>query len=300
MNALLAAAATVNQRRRSNAGTASAGVSLVAMARPSRTPPRIVRRVVRAVASTRIAAAAIPAATTSTWALLPASRATIGHQDHSAAVRMSRRSRLRPNSSSTVMSTATSAVVAWIGLVELLANGRKWTPRKDASATGGELGGTGGRPVDGRAAGGEFGGRMVADIGLGDAVLGPWVEEELVAQAGELPGRGHVLVRIDARGLHPAVPDVAVEVVAVLRGRGHRGELDGDAAEHDEHDRGPQRHLPQQPGGGDEREPRADEQRQRPYPRGIVAGTDEQQDQAGHHHQGQADRDHAKFCVHAA
>src|ERR1035441_7982218 len=280
MNALLAAAATVNQRRRSKAGTASAGVSLVAMARPSRTPPRIVRRVVRAVASTRIAAAAIPAATTSTWALLPASRATIGHQDHSAAVRMSRRIRLRPNSSSTVMSTATSAVVAWIGLVELLANGRKCTPRKYASATGGELGG-----------------RMVADIGLGDAVLGPWVEEELVAQAGELPGRGHVLVRIDARGLHPAVPDVAVEVVAVLRGRGHRGELDGDAAEHDEHDRGPQRHLPQQPGGGDEREPRADEQRQRPYPRGIVAGTDEQQDQAGHHHQGQADRDHAKFCV---
>ena len=79
--------------------TASAGVILVAMARPSRIPPRMVRRVVRAVASTRIAAAVMPTATTLTWALLPASRITVGHQDHSAAMRMSRPSLRRPKSS---------------------------------------------------------------------------------------------------------------------------------------------------------------------------------------------------------
>ena len=84
----------------------------------------MVRRVVRAVASARIAAAVMPTATTSTWALLPASRITVGHQDHSAAMRMSRPSRRRPNSSSTVMSTATSAVVAWMGVLESLAVGR--------------------------------------------------------------------------------------------------------------------------------------------------------------------------------
>ena len=83
-----------------------------------------VRRVVRAVASTRIAAAVIPTATTLTWALLPASRTTVGHHDHRAAMRMSRPSRPRPNSSSTVTSTATSAVVAWMGVLESLAVGR--------------------------------------------------------------------------------------------------------------------------------------------------------------------------------
>ena len=83
----------------------------------------MVRRVVRAVASTSSAAAVMPTATTSTWALLPASRATVGHQDHSAAIRTSRRSRPRPNSSSTVVSTAAKAVVAWRGVVESLAEG---------------------------------------------------------------------------------------------------------------------------------------------------------------------------------
>ncbi len=97
----------------------------------------MVRRVVRAVASVITAAAAIPTATTSTWALLPASRATIGHQDHRAAVRISRPSRRRPTSSSTVVSTAASAVVAWMGALESLAEGRKCTPRKNVSATGG-------------------------------------------------------------------------------------------------------------------------------------------------------------------
>ena len=123
MNALPAAIATVIQRRRSTAGTVSTGVTLVAMARPSSTPPSTVRRVVRAVASTSSAAAVMPTATTSTWALLPASRATVGHHDHSAAIRTSRPSRPRPNSSSTVVSTATNAVVAWMGVVELLPEG---------------------------------------------------------------------------------------------------------------------------------------------------------------------------------
>ena len=124
MNAPPAERATVSQRRRSSAGTASAGVSLVATARPSRIPPTIVRRVVRAVASTSTAAAAMPTAITSTCALLPASRATVGHHDHSAAIRTSRPSRFRPNSSRTVTSTAASAVVAWMGVLESLPSGR--------------------------------------------------------------------------------------------------------------------------------------------------------------------------------
>ena len=118
------AAATVNQRRRSKAGAASTGVSLVAMARPSRTPPSAVRRRVRAVARVSTATAVIATATTSTWALLPASRATVGHHDHSAAIRISRPSRPSPNSSRTVVSTATSAVVAWMGVVESSPVGR--------------------------------------------------------------------------------------------------------------------------------------------------------------------------------
>ena len=84
----------------------------------------MVRRVVRAVARVSTAAAVMPTAITSTWALLPASRTTVGHQDHSAAMRMSRPSRPRPNSNSTVVSTATSAVVAWMGMLESLAEGR--------------------------------------------------------------------------------------------------------------------------------------------------------------------------------
>jgi hypothetical protein len=84
----------------------------------------MVLRVVRAVASRRIAAAAMPTAITSTWALLPASTATVGHQDHSAAVRMSRPSRRRPNSSNPVMSTAASPVAAWMGVLDRSAPGR--------------------------------------------------------------------------------------------------------------------------------------------------------------------------------
>ena len=95
------------------------------MARPSRIPPRTVRPVrPRAVASTSSAAAAMPTATMSTWALLPASTATVGHHAHSAAIRTSRPSRLRPNSSSTVVSSATPAVAAWMGVVESSADGR--------------------------------------------------------------------------------------------------------------------------------------------------------------------------------
>jgi hypothetical protein len=125
MNALPAASATVIQRRRSTAGTVSTGVTLVAMASPSSTPPRTVGRVrPPAVASSISAAAVMATATTSTCALLPASRATVGHQDHSAAIRTSRPSRPRPNSSSTVVSTATSAVAAWMGVVESLPAGR--------------------------------------------------------------------------------------------------------------------------------------------------------------------------------
>ena len=65
----------------------------------------------------------MPTATTSTWAELPASRATVGHHDHSAAIRTSRPSRPSPNSSSTVVSTAMNAVVAWIGVVDELPEG---------------------------------------------------------------------------------------------------------------------------------------------------------------------------------
>src|SRR5262249_45194611 len=123
-NALPADTATVTQRRRSTAGTISTGVILVAMARPSSTPPRAVRVLVRAVASTRIATVAMPTAITSTWALLPASRATVGHHDHRAAIFTSRPSQPRANSSSTVMRMAANAVVAWIGLAETLPVGR--------------------------------------------------------------------------------------------------------------------------------------------------------------------------------
>ena len=118
MNALAAETATVTQRRRSSPGRVSTGVSLVAMARPSRIPPSTVRRVLRAVASRSTAAAVMPTAITSTWALLPASRATVGHHDHSAAIRTSRPSRPRPNTSSPVVSTAASAVAAWMGVLE--------------------------------------------------------------------------------------------------------------------------------------------------------------------------------------
>ena len=123
MNALPAEIATVIHRRRRTAGTVSTGVTLVAMAKPSSTPPSAVRRLVRAVASTSSAAAAMPTATTSTWAELPASKATVGHHDHSAAIRTSRPSRPSPNSSSTVVSTATRAVVTWMGVAELLPEG---------------------------------------------------------------------------------------------------------------------------------------------------------------------------------
>ena len=146
-----------------------------------------------------------------------------------------------------------------------------------------------GRPVDLRAARGEFGGRMTADVRRRDAVLGVGVEEELVPQPGQLRGRGDVLVRVDARGLDFPVPDVAVEIVAAPRRRGHRDRLQGDAAEQDERDRGPPRHLPQQPGGGDERDPGADQQRQPAEPRRVEAGPDEQQDQGRRHRQGEAD-----------
>jgi hypothetical protein len=156
-----------------------------------------------------------------------------------------------------------------------------------------------GRPVDGRAARGQFGGRMADHVGLRHAVLGAGVEEELIPQPGELTGRRDVGVRVDARRLDSSVPDVAVQVVAVLRRRGHRGQLEADAAEQDRGDRGPARHLAQQPDRDDEHQPRADQQRQRPYPGGIETGTHEQQHQAGHHDEGQADRGHAEFCVHA-
>ena len=84
----------------------------------------MVRRVVRAVASARTAAAVIATATTSTCALLPASRITVGHHDHNAAIRTSRPSRPSPTSSSTVTSTATAAAVAWMGRLESLAGCR--------------------------------------------------------------------------------------------------------------------------------------------------------------------------------
>jgi hypothetical protein len=76
------------------------------------------------VARISSAAAVMATATTSTWALLPASSATVGHHDQSAAIRGSRPSRPRPNISMTVVSTATSAVVAWMGVLESLPPGR--------------------------------------------------------------------------------------------------------------------------------------------------------------------------------
>ena len=57
--------------------------------------------------------------------------------------------------------------------------------------------------------------------------------EEPVTQESQLRSGGRVGVRVDAGRLHPAVPDVAVQVVAALRGGGQRGQLDRDRTEQD-------------------------------------------------------------------
>ena len=136
------------------------------------------------------------------------------------------------------------------------------------------------------------------DVAGGDAVLRAGVEKELVPQPGELGRGGHVLVRVDARGLHPAVPHIAVEIVAVGARYGHRDRLEADAAEQDEHHRRPPRHLPQQPGGGEEGQPGTDDERQRAELRRIEAGPHDQQQQHRRHRKGQADRGHPQFSVH--
>ena len=62
--------------------------------------------------------------------------------------------------------------------------------------------------------------------------------QEPVAEEGQLRRGRRVGVRVDAGRLDPAVPDVAVQVVAALRRRGQRGQLHRDPAEQD-HRRGP-------------------------------------------------------------
>lgn len=58
--------------------------------------------------------------------------------------------------------------------------------------------------------------------------------EKAVAQPGKVRVVGWVPVRVDAGGLHPAVPGVAVEIVGELRmpGDGHRAQRDAARGQH--------------------------------------------------------------------
>ncbi|HMH94224.1 MAG TPA: hypothetical protein VK586_24475 [Streptosporangiaceae bacterium] len=109
------AAATVTGRRRSTAGTARTGVTLVAMARPSSSPPP--SRPVSPPGRARVSSAATVrnAASTSTCAPLPACRAVTGHHAHKTASRGSRPSRRSPPTSRKLVAMAHSAPAAWIG-----------------------------------------------------------------------------------------------------------------------------------------------------------------------------------------
>ena len=122
--------------------------------------------------------------------------------------------------------------------------------------------------------------------------------EERVAQVGQLRGRRHVGVRVDPGGLHPAVPHVAVHVVARLRRRRHRHDLDGDPADDDEGDRPPHRDAAQQPRRAGEQYPRGHDQRQRLQRQRVGARPDDEKFQTADHHQGRNDRGDPKLGTH--
>src|ERR1039458_5960833 len=61
-----------------------------------------------------------------------------------------------------------------------------------------------------------------------DAVRGRGAPQERLAQRHQLRGGGHVLVGVESRCLHPAVPDVAVQVIAGSWWRRQRRQLDRD------------------------------------------------------------------------
>jgi hypothetical protein len=90
------------------------------------------------------------------------------------------------------------------------------------------------------------------------------VPEEVIAQPVQLLRGRHIGVRVDAGRLHLAIPDVAVQVIALLRRRGHRGELDGDPADEDQRHRCLQRQLAEAERGGEECQPGQHQERQLP------------------------------------
>src|SRR5215469_18862170 len=131
-----------HQPLRSTAGATRTGVTLVAIARPSRTPPSTVLPSVLALASNSNATSVNATATTSTCAFCPHSRMTVGHQAQSAASLGSLPSQRSPNSRITVTSTAKLAAAAWMGMAESSAGATSCTAKKYASATGGYTVGT--------------------------------------------------------------------------------------------------------------------------------------------------------------
>ena len=241
----------------------------------------------------------MPTATTSTWAELPASRATVGHHDHKAAVRTSRPSRPSPNNSSTVVSTAANAVHAWIGVVDVIAGG-EIVHGQEVRLGHRRVDGRHARPVDQRAPRHHVRRSVRTNEGPRQAVVGAAMPQERIPQPGQLRRRGHVRVRVDARRLHLAVPDVPVQVVALPRRRGHRGDLDADAAQQDQSHRQPHGHLPQQEGRGQEHDPPEGDERQRPDVRRVQARPDHQQHQPGQRQKQKADRRHPQPGVHSA
>ena len=73
--------------------------------------------------------------------------------------------------------------------------------------------------------------------------------EKLVPEPGQLNCRRCVLVRVDAGGLYPAIPDVPVGVVTTAGRAKPRGQLQQpDGADQDQHHRGPCGCPDQQPG----------------------------------------------------
>ncbi len=105
------------------------------------------------------------------------------------------------------------------------------------------------RRIDGR------GGGVVHARTRGLRVAALLREEPVVAQPRERGvGRG-VAVRVDAGGLHAAVPGVPVEVVGRARRREHRHRLQADGAHHDEQHRPAHRQAAHRPRGDGEGQP---------------------------------------------